>query len=160
MSLEIAITENTNAIRDLIATISAGIPTTSAQVAAVAKEAKPRKAQAEAAQNTASNSPQTSAAKAAVAAQETAPETAAPSASGAESVTQMTAAEAEKATFGAANRPAAAPTYQDASDAITKLARTKGRDAAIAVLAKFGASKLPEVKPEDFAAVIAAAVEA
>lgn len=50
---------------------------------------------------------------------------------------------------------AAAPTYQATADAVTKLARTKGRDAAVAVLAKFGAGKLPDVKPEQFAAVIA-----
>ncbi|TXH58400.1 MAG: hypothetical protein E6Q97_02230 [Desulfurellales bacterium] len=73
-----------------------------------------------------------------------------------EALTQMTAAEAEKALHGHANNPADAPTYQDTADAITKLARTKGRDAAVAVLKTFGATKLPDVKPEQFAAVIAA----
>lgn len=53
-----------------------------------------------------------------------------------------------------------APTYQDAAAAITKLSRIKGRDAAVAVLSSFGAAKLPDVKPEDFAAVIAAALAA
>lgn len=77
-----------------------------------------------------------------------------------EALTQMTAAEAEKALHGHANNPASAPTYQDTADAVTKLARTKGRDAAVAVLSKFGASKLPDVKPEQFAAVIAACEEA
>jgi len=73
-----------------------------------------------------------------------------------ETLTQMTAGEAEKALHGHANRPADAPTYQDTADAVTKLARTKGRDAAVAVLSGFGAGKLPDVKPEQFAAVIAA----
>ena len=41
------------------------------------------------------------------------------------------------------------------ADAVTKLAREKGREAAVAVLTKFGAAKLPDVKPEHFAAVIA-----
>lgn len=51
---------------------------------------------------------------------------------------------------------AAAPSYTEAAAAVTKLAREKGRDAAIAVLTKFGAVKLPDVRPEQFAAVIAA----
>ena len=72
-----------------------------------------------------------------------------------EALTQMTASEAEKALHGHANNPAATPNYQATADAVTKLAREKGRDAAIAVLTKFGASKLPDVKPEQFAAVIA-----
>ena len=61
---------------------------------------------------------------------------------------------------GHANNPADAPTYQDTADAVTKLARTKGRDAAVAVLSGFGAAKLPDVKPEQFAAVIAACEKA
>ena len=47
-------------------------------------------------------------------------------------------------------------TYQDAAKAIQDLAKTKGRDAAIAVLATFNAIKLPEVKESDFAAVVKA----
>lgn len=57
----------------------------------------------------------------------------------------------------AASPAANAPTYQDAAAAITKLSRTKGRDAAVAILTEFGAAKLPDVKPEQFADVIAAA---
>lgn len=49
-----------------------------------------------------------------------------------------------------------AVTYKEAAEAVTKLSRTKGRDAAIAVLKSFGADKLPDVKPEQFAAVVAA----
>lgn len=77
-----------------------------------------------------------------------------------EALTQMTGAEAEKALHGHANNPADAPTYQATADAVTKLARTKGRGAAVAVLAKFGAAKLPDVKPEQFAAIIAACEKA
>lgn len=72
-----------------------------------------------------------------------------------ETLAQMSAAEAVDALDGHANQTAEAPTYQATADAVTKLARAKGRDAAVAVLSKFGAAKLPEVKPEDFAAVIA-----
>lgn len=120
---------------------------------------KPEKAQAEVAQNTASNTLEPSS-PAEVAVENSAPEAATPSASGAADVTQMTAGEAEKALHGHANRQADAPTYQATADAVTKLAKAKGRDAAVAVLTKFGAAKLPEVKPEDFAAVIAACEEA
>lgn len=77
-----------------------------------------------------------------------------------EALTQMTAAEAEKALHGHANNPADAPTYQATADAVKKLARTKGRDAAVAVLNEFGAAKLPDVKPEQFAAIIAACEKA
>jgi hypothetical protein len=51
-------------------------------------------------------------------------------------------------------------TYQEAASAITKLSREKGRDVAIEVLAKFGATKLPEVKPEKFADLVAAVKKA
>lgn len=48
MSLEAAVQENTAALRDLIAALANGLPTSAAQVAAVVKEAKPEpKAKAE-----------------------------------------------------------------------------------------------------------------
>ena len=77
-----------------------------------------------------------------------------------EALTQMTAAEAEKALHGHANNPPDAPTYQATADAVTKLARTKGRDAAVAVLNEFGAAKLPDIQPNDFQKVIDACAEA
>lgn len=77
-----------------------------------------------------------------------------------EALVQMTGNEAAQALHGHANRPADAPTYQDAAAAITKLSKTKGRDAAVAVLTAFGAAKLPDVKPEQFADIIAAAEKA
>ena len=72
----------------------------------------------------------------------------------------QTVAEAATDTTAQSVETGDAPTYQDTADAVTKLARVKGRDAAIAVLAKFGATKLPDVKPEQFAAVIAACEKA
>ena len=71
-----------------------------------------------------------------------------------------TAAQATEALNGHADKPADAPTYQDAANAINALAKAKGRAAAVAVLAAFGAAKLPDVKPEQFADVIAAAQKA
>lgn len=51
---------------------------------------------------------------------------------------------------------AGAPSYQDAAVAITNLSKTKGREVAVALLNRFDAAKLPEVKPEQFADLIAA----
>lgn len=77
-----------------------------------------------------------------------------------ETLAQMNGAQAEKALEGHANQSNDAPTYQDAANAVTKLARTQGRDAAIKVLAQFGAKTLPDVKAEQFADVIAACEKA
>jgi len=142
MSLEAIIQENTNAIRELIAAIQAGVPTTAAQVAAVVTEAKAEKAPAK---------------KETAKAEEKKPAAgAAPTAETQPSATTE-AAESSKTD---AQPEAKAPTYQATADAITKLARTKGRDAAIAVLTKFGASKLPDIQPNDFQKVIDACAEA
>jgi hypothetical protein len=47
-------------------------------------------------------------------------------------------------------------TYKQASDAVVALANSKGRAVALEVLAKFGVAKLPEAKPDQYAAIIAA----
>lgn len=58
--------------------------------------------------------------------------------------------------------PAAAPTepactYDDAAKAVQGLAKAKGRDAAVNVLASFGVAKLPELTDTSkFAAVVEA----
>lgn len=86
-------------------------------------------------------------------------ETAAPAKTAAAPASSTAAsAEAQPQASTAADAPTAS--YQDAATAITKLSRTKGRDVAVALLGKFGAAKLPDVKPEQFAAVIAACDEA
>ena len=72
----------------------------------------------------------------------------------------QTAAPAANTTVAAA--PAASdppvvtqPTLQQVADAIINLANTVSRDKAVAILQKYGASKVPELKPEVFAAVLA-----
>lgn len=95
MSLEVAIQENTSALRELIAALAHGVPTTSAQVEKVAADA----------------------------------------------------AAVEKV----------APTYPDVVAAINKMGGVKGREAVIALLKTFGATKGPELKPEHFADFIAKA---
>lgn len=91
--------------------------------------------------------------------------TTAPTAEAADAPATTTASPAPSPTTppAAASSAAAATevvSYQETATAITKLSRLKGRDAAVAVLAKFGAANLKEVKPEQFAAVLAAANEA
>lgn len=50
------------------------------------------------------------------------------------------------------------PTLQQVADGIIAYANslTGGRDKAVAILAQFGAKKVPELKPEQFAGVLAA----
>ena len=130
MSLEATIQENTDAIRALIAALANGVPTTAAQVAAVVTEAKTEKVE--------------SAKKTQAAATQESP--------------TPTASDNSASSSSATQEPeAAAPTYQDAAGAITKLSRTKGRDAAVALLYRFKASKLPDVQPDQFAEIIEAA---
>lgn len=138
MSLEATIQENTAALRDLIAALSHGIPTTAAQVAAVVAEIPALVNEVET--------------------EKSAPAKKTKAAAIQEQPTPTASASSESSSSGTAETEA--PTYQDAAGAITKLSRTKGRDAAVALLTKFGAAKLPEVKPEQFAAIIADANEA
>ena len=66
----------------------------------------------------------------------------------------------------AAAAPASAPvasvsspalTFKDAADALIALADGVSRDAAVALLKRFGASKAPELKPQDYPQFIAEA---
>ncbi|MFU2048928.1 hypothetical protein [Bordetella hinzii] len=150
MSLEAAIQENTSALRDLIAAIKAGVPTTAAQVAAVAAEAPAAQQEASTEKKPRATSAKTTAATAPT------PPTAEV---GAADAPESKAENSAPVQAGNAGQDAA-PTYQDTADAVTKLARVKGRDAAVAVLSKFGAAKLPDVKPEQFADVLAACNQA
>ncbi len=141
MSLEQAITANTEAIRDLIAAISKGIPTTAEQVAAVVTEAKAEaKTEAKAEKKTKAEKVDKA-------------ETEAPKSDEAPAATQ----EPKDEPAAAADEPVY--TYQDAANAITAVSKAKGRDAAVALLAAFRAKNLKEVKPEDYAALIAKAGE-
>lgn len=49
--------------------------------------------------------------------------------------------------------------YQDVSDSVMKLARTKGRNVAVSLLTQFGSAKLPEIKPEKHAEIMKMAKE-
>lgn len=129
MTLEAAIQENTSAIRELIAAISKGVPTTTAQVAAVVAEAPKTDKSAKAV-----TEPEAPAK----------PETAAPA-------TSQAASDSAPA--------ASAPTYEEVKHAIVKLSGSKGRDAVVSLLSEFGAGKGPDLKPEQFADFIAKATQ-
>ena len=66
------------------------------------------------------------------------------------------AAAAEAPAPEAAPQPAepAGPSRDDAKKAILKVAKEKGHDAAAALLKRFGATKISEVKDEDIASII------
>lgn len=137
MSIELAIQENTKAIYAMIAVMTGSM--TAAQTIADELKAdtpvdQPSQAQAAVADNTASNTSET-ASQAEVAVHET---------------------DADDAPTSSASEDVKPATYEDTAAAVTQLARTKGREIAVAVLAKFGAGKLPDAKPEDYSAIIAA----
>ena len=142
MSIEQALAENTSAIRELIAAIRAGVPTTAAQVAAVVAEA-----------------PEAETAKAKIPAKDPAKDPAAAEVPDA-AEHGKTAAQAVEALAGHANKPTPAATYEDAKAAVLKISKEKGRDAAVAVLSTFGAQKLPELQPENYGALVAKVDEA
>ena len=142
MSIEQALAENTSAIRELIAAIRAGVPTTAAQVAAVVAEA-----------------PEAETAKAKIPAKDPAKDPAAAEVPDA-AEHGKTAAQAVEALAGRANKPTPTATYEDARAAVLKISKEKGRDAAVAVLSTFGAQKLPDLQPENYGALVAKVDEA
>ena len=139
MSLEATIAENTAAIRELIAAIANGIPTTAAQVAAVADQA-PKKEKGKA----------------------TVPANGASSTQEGTSPAAPAGAAAQDPAAGAVSSPApaaASVTYDEVKAAILKLSQAKGREQVVAALTEFGVAKGPELKPEQFAGFIAKANE-
>ncbi len=74
---------------------------------------------------------------------------------------KQTNRKAETTQVSSSSQTDAAPDlYQQAATAITTLSRQKGREAALEVLAIFGATKLPAVLPERLQEVITAAEQA
>lgn len=121
MSLEATIAENTVAIRDLIALLSAGV---------VIDKAKSNKKPAPKAENTPAPEPVTAEVK---------PEE--PEIEQVELVTSK-------------------PTYEHVSKAIVSLHRAKGREAALAVLQKFGLENAREAVEDQWLAIIDEATKA
>lgn len=151
MSLEALLAENTEAVKALTAAIlaQAAAPHQSAHDAAqadLAEPAAPKPARGKA-RAAAANAPTVPTATEVQAAAPASKPSAPPS--------------PQPASAQTPDAPAAnAPDYETAARAVTALAKARGREAAVAVLAQFGAARLPEVAPEQFAAVIAACEQA
>ena len=77
-------------------------------------------------------------------------------ASEAASTARSSKPKASPAPAAPADQPKSTTTYEQAAKAVTALIQRKGKPVALALLQKFGAQKLPEVKPERFAEVVAA----
>ena len=52
------------------------------------------------------------------------------------------------------------PSYQAVANAVTQLSKLKGRNTALELLQTFGVNKLSEAKPDQYAAILAAASQA
>lgn len=175
MSLEIALQENTAAVREqaaalreLIAALAQGIsPTHGAMrpmidtvTPAVPGFLKQSEKKAEAVDTYAEPAAAVVEAPAAQPAAQPAVEEAAPTPE-AEIAGGKTGAQAEEALHGIANvEPQPTATYDDVKDAVLAMVKAKGRDAATAVLATFGVEKAPDLKPEQYDAVVVACKKA
>jgi hypothetical protein len=126
--LEQAITENTSAIRDLIAAISKGIPTTAAQVAAVVQESP------------------------AVEVKKPAP---APAQKAVATTPPIVAAPVAATTTEPTSAPTSPVDYETLKKAFLAIFQVN-REKAVATLAKYSIAKLPEAKPEQYAEILAA----
>jgi hypothetical protein len=148
MSLEQAILDNTAAVRELIARLSA-LPAPAAASALPpampdAPKGSPKapaqtKAYQEGAAKTAADAAKAPAAE---------PKPDAQLAGG------KTAGQAAEALSGHANEPATLVTYDQAKAKVLEVAKVKGRQVASDVLARVGATRLPEVKPAMFGQVV------
>lgn len=155
MSLETVIAENTTALRELLSVLKAGSP--AIQPEASSTEKKSDKSRSSAPTQTASDSSansSTGSTGAGAPGKGTDPGNAQQDAAAQTDASAATNTTAQSAPTGDV------PTYQQTADAVTKLAKVKGRDAAVGVLKQFGAAKLPDVKPEQFGAVVAACAAA
>lgn len=152
MSLEQAISANTEAIRALIAAIgTVSIPSATVELRAepAAAGTPLTAAQAEAALF---NQHGKAAAEAPAAA---APKADKPKAASTKPAAQAPAAQpaAETPPFQA-DTTAAAPTFEQVRDAIMGLSKAKGRDPVVALLQRFGASKVPDIRPEFYVSTL------
>jgi len=130
MSLEAAIQENTNALREFIALWS------KMNLASEGRAAPPPTSKRTKAE----------------------PATAATAPASDESAQPKPQEKTEPVVDAAAKTAAIA--VPEVNTAIIALAKAKGRDAAVAVLKQFGVAKVPELKAEQYADVIAAAKKA
>lgn len=90
------------------------------------------------------------------AAGESTPPTEAQTANAQSAAAASTISTATAVTSAGAEKPVdKVPTLQQVADAIIDLANNVSRDKAVAILAKYNVKKVPELKPEQFATVLA-----
>lgn len=147
MSLELALQENTRAINALIAILRDQASTPAPEETAGATEPDPPEKL--------SASMQVRPAKRTK--KEAAPATAGEPASEPSAPAPEPGAADASATEAAAAPAVEPPTYEQAAAAVTALIKTSGRDAAVALLKRFGASNLKGVDPAQYAELILAA---
>lgn len=148
MSLEAAIAENTSAIRELIAALSAGTATQ--------KTAAPENPTRAAQPASHADTPRTAEAAAAVAPTSKARRSeAAPPAAAA-----PTPAEAADAGTAPDASAGATPSFDEVRTAMLGLGKVKGRAAVAEMLAEFGVTRLPEIKPDQYGAMAQAIAKA
>ncbi len=157
MSLELALQENTEALRSLQAMLAGLTLTASAQgpksaTVAAASVSGPATAKADAPTKTAKESTQSAATAVAAAQASTA---ATPDPKPAAVSPQSETAAAQPASKPVASTSVAAVTYDDVKALVLQVSKDKGRDAAAAVLSGFGVAKAPELKPEQYADAVA-----
>jgi hypothetical protein len=132
MSLEQAITDHASALRELAAAIRGTISTANNITAATDKVISTAKTTAAA----------TSAAKEVAQGDDAKKPAATPAAAG------------SKSEAGPASS-STAPTYDDVKAKVLALSKDKGRDQVVALLQRHGVEKAPELKPEQYADIIA-----
>lgn len=166
MSLELALAENTAALQALLAHLQSGLALRQPTPEEVDTNIKARNAaQPEAAQQAPKSqaAPKRGTAAATTAAHAHTPPTAEAAADAAPAKTDAASTPAAASAVAAAPASTAAtdpaPDYATTARAINDLVKACGRQAAVEVLAQFGAETLKAVKPEQFAAVIAACAE-
>lgn len=66
---------------------------------------------------------------------------------------------AEESENSARTEQSTALTYEDAKAAVIEVTKVRGRETAVELLQRFGVSKLPELKPEQYGALVEHAKE-
>lgn len=140
MSLEIALAENTAAIRELIAKLSAGaiiphdavqtVDTTAAKGAAAEKKSTKGRKETPAATTEQADEAQSS------------------------DATPNVSDNSENSSDATAHGNPEA-TYDDAKHAVLRISKANGRDAAVEVLQRFGVAKLPDMLPQSYGDLVA-----
>jgi hypothetical protein len=138
MSLEQAITDHAAALRELAAAIRATVGAHDTKAAAAAHQVI-NDAKAQATKETATSTPTAETKKADAKKHEA----------------DRGAAAGNKSEAGPASSDATAPTYDDVKTKVLELSKEKGRDQVVALLQRHGVAKAPDLKAEQYAAVIA-----